>query len=66
VLASRHGPVSGRVSGPGGWGGDWPPIIDRGTWREVQERRSYRASAHDRRGWRFYLLRGLVLCKQCD
>jgi site-specific DNA recombinase len=45
--------------------GDWAPIIDRGSWAEVQERRSYRASASDRRGWRFYLLRGLVVCKKC-
>jgi site-specific DNA recombinase len=65
VLASRH--VSGiRVfRGQEAGDGDWPSIIDRGTWTEVQERRAYRASAHDRRGWRFYLLRGLVVCKKC-
>ncbi|HEX6402145.1 MAG TPA: recombinase family protein [Pseudonocardiaceae bacterium] len=65
VLASRH--VTGiRVfRGEEAGEGDWPGIIDRGTWREVQERRSYRASAYDRRGWRFYLLRGLVVCKRC-
>jgi hypothetical protein len=65
VLASRH--VSGiRVfRGEEAGDGDWTGIIDRGTWREVQERRSYRASAYDRRGWRFYLLRGLVVCKRC-
>jgi site-specific DNA recombinase len=45
--------------------GDWSPIVDRGTWAEVQERRSYRASVSDRREWRFYLLRGLVVCKNC-
>ncbi len=65
VLDSRH--VTGiRVfRGQDAGEGDWPAIIDRGTWREVQERRSYRASAYDRRGWRFYLLRGLVVCKKC-
>jgi hypothetical protein len=65
VLTSRH--VTGiRVfRGEEAGDGDWPAIIDRGTWAEVQERRSYRASAYDRRGWRFYLLRGLVVCKKC-
>jgi hypothetical protein len=65
VLASRH--VTGiRVfRGQEVGEGNWPAIIDRGTWAEVQERRSYRSSAHDRRGWRFYLLRGLVVCKKC-
>jgi hypothetical protein len=65
VLDSRH--VTGiRVfRGQDAGEGDWPAIIDRGTWAEVQERRAYRASAHDRRGWRFYLLRGLVVCKKC-
>jgi len=64
-LASRH--VAGiRVfRGQEVGDGDWAAIIDRGTWAEVQERRSYRASAYDRRGWRFYLLRGLVVCKKC-
>jgi site-specific DNA recombinase len=65
VLDSRH--VTGiRVfRGLDAGQGDWPAIIDRGTWSEVQERRAYRSSAHDRRGWRFYLLRGLVVCKKC-
>jgi site-specific DNA recombinase len=65
VLDSRH--VTGiRVfRGQNAGEGDWPAIIDRGTWTEVQERRAYRSSAHDRRGWRFYLLRGLVVCKKC-
>ncbi|MGH3856894.1 MAG: recombinase family protein [Pseudonocardiaceae bacterium] len=43
--------------------GDWPAIIDRGTWTEVQDRRAYRA--HPRRPNRFYVLRGLVMCKRC-
>jgi hypothetical protein len=65
VLDSRH--VTGiRVfRGQDAGEGDWPAIIDRGAWAEVQERRAYRSSAHDRRGWRFYLLRGLVVCKKC-
>jgi site-specific DNA recombinase len=45
--------------------GDWPVIVDRGTWTEVQDRRAYRASAHPRRPSRFYVLRGVVMCKQC-
>jgi site-specific DNA recombinase len=45
--------------------GDWPVIIDRGTWTEVQDRRAYRTSAHESRASRFYLLRGLVMCKKC-
>lgn len=39
-------------------------IIDRGTWTEAQDRRAYRAAA-SARPFRFYLLRGLVMCKQC-
>ncbi|MGH3798963.1 MAG: recombinase family protein [Pseudonocardiaceae bacterium] len=46
--------------------GDWPAIIDRGMWNEVQERRAYRASASaSRSSFRLYLLRGLVMCKRC-
>ena len=45
--------------------GDWPAIIDRGTWAEVQDRSAYRASAHAYRSSRFYVLRGLVVCKKC-
>lgn len=47
--------------------GEWPAIIPRGTWDEVQERRKYRAAAV--KGHyapkRPYLLRGLVTCKNC-
>jgi Recombinase len=60
VLDSRHVTAIRVFRGEDAAEGDWPPIIDRGTWAEVQERRAYSASAHDRRGWRFYLLRGLV------
>ncbi|MGH3767076.1 MAG: recombinase family protein [Pseudonocardiaceae bacterium] len=65
ILASRH--LTGiRVFRRQDFGdGDWPVIIDRGTWTEAQDRRAYRASAHESRASRFYLLRGLVMCKKC-
>ncbi|HET9254845.1 MAG TPA: recombinase family protein [Pseudonocardiaceae bacterium] len=65
LLKSRH--VTGiRVFRRQDYGdGDWPVIIDRGTWSEVQDRRAYRAAAQDNRASRFYLLRGLVMCKKC-
>jgi site-specific DNA recombinase len=65
LVASRH--VTGiRVFRGEEFGeGDWPVIIDRGTWTEAQDRRAYRASAYLRRSFRFYLLRGLVMCKKC-
>jgi hypothetical protein len=65
MLRSRH--VTGiRVFRGEAFGdGDWPAIIDRGTWAEVQDRSAYRASAHAYRSSRFYVLRGLVVCKKC-
>jgi len=65
MLRSRH--VTGiRVFRGEEFGeGDWPAIIDRGTWAEVQDRSAYRASAYVYRSSRFYLLRGLVVCKKC-
>ena len=65
LLKSRH--LTGiRVFRGQDYGdGDWPVIIDRGTWTEAQDRRAYRAAAHDNRASRFYLLRGLVMCKKC-
>ncbi len=65
MLKARH--VTGiRVFRGRDFGdGDWPAIIDRGTWTEVQDRRAYRASAHPRRAHRFYVLRGVVMCKRC-
>ncbi|WP_329019175.1 recombinase family protein [Streptomyces sp. NBC_00690] len=47
--------------------GEWPAIIDKGMWREVRERRTYRAAAARKVEWpaRFYLLRGLVTCTNC-
>ncbi|MBV8994709.1 MAG: zinc ribbon domain-containing protein, partial [Pseudonocardiales bacterium] len=63
-ISSRH--VTGiRVFRGRDFGdGDWPVIIDRGTWVEAQDRRAYRAAARAR-PFRFYVLRGLVMCKQC-
>ncbi len=54
VISSRH--VTGiRVFRKRDYGdGDWPVIIDRGTWTEAQERRVYRASAYRARRFRFY------------
>jgi hypothetical protein len=65
VISSRH--VTGiRVFRRQDYGdGDWPVIIDRGTWTEAQDRRTYRASAYRQRPFRFYPLRGLVMCKKC-
>jgi len=65
VVSSRH--VTGiRVFRGQDFGdGDWPVIIDRGTWTEAQDRRAYRASAYRARPFRFYVLRGLVMCKTC-
>ena len=65
VISSRH--VTGiRVFRKQDYGdGGWPVIIDRGTWLEAQERRAYRASVSGPRAFRFYVLRGLVICKKC-
>lgn len=65
LISSRH--VSGiRVFCGEDFGeGDRPVIIDRGTWREAQDRRAYRASAYLQCSFRFYVLRGLVMCKKC-
>ncbi len=45
--------------------GEWPAIIDEGMWKEVRARREYRGAifAEKRKRARFYLLRGLVVCK---
>ena len=54
----------GEEIGPG----TWPAIIDEGMYREVQERRSYRAAAHKAKNepkHGFYMLRSLVWCKRC-
>jgi site-specific DNA recombinase len=67
LLDSRH--VAGiRVFrgveiGPG----IWPAVIDAAMFREVQERRAYRAAATSGKyvTRRFYLCRGLVWCTKC-
>jgi hypothetical protein len=72
LLDSRHVAglrvFRGQEIGPGAW----PGIIDVGMFREVQERRAYRAAqlraAYPLRGsggGRFYLLRSLVWCTAC-
>ncbi|MFJ7965135.1 recombinase family protein [Streptomyces sp. NPDC096324] len=48
--------------------GQWPAIINQGLWQEVRDRRTYRAQAGPSRqneDHRFYLLRGIVMCKRC-
>ncbi|GAA1904219.1 recombinase family protein [Streptantibioticus ferralitis] len=47
--------------------GEWPAIIDRGTWNEARDRRQYRSvpKPADNDSNRFYLLRGIVTCKRC-
>jgi DNA invertase Pin-like site-specific DNA recombinase len=65
ILKSRHLTGIRVFRGQDFGDGDWPVIIDRGTWTEAQDRRVYRASAHESRASRFYLLRGLVMCKKC-
>jgi hypothetical protein len=47
--------------------GNWPAIIDSGTWEEVRARREYRSAEgrQDSVKKRFYLLRGLVMCSRC-
>lgn len=44
--------------------GNWPAIIDRGTWDEVQQLRQVRAvqDRARRKPRRYYLLRGVVTC----
>ncbi|ELP68399.1 recombinase family protein [Streptomyces turgidiscabies] len=48
--------------------GQWPAIINQGLWQEVRDRRTYRAPAvpnSQNEDNRFYLLRGIVMCKRC-
>ncbi len=65
ILRSRHVTGIRVLRGQDFGDGDWPKIIDRGTWTEVQDRRAYRASAHGRRPFRFYVLRSVVMCRKC-
>ncbi|WP_051940079.1 recombinase family protein [Phaeacidiphilus oryzae] len=70
ILDSRHVAGIHVFRGEEIGAGRWPAIVDLGTWQEVRERRKYRAAqlaaAENRPGKRFYLLRGLVLCKRCE
>jgi hypothetical protein len=68
LLDSRHVAgirvADGREVGPGAW----PALVDRAVWEEVRDRRRVRAVAHPGPGEaprRFYLLRGLVICRAC-
>lgn len=47
--------------------GEWPVIVTRGMWDEVRDRRAYRSAvaAETSPENRFYLLRGVVMCKRC-
>jgi DNA invertase Pin-like site-specific DNA recombinase len=67
LLDSRHVAAIRVFRGEEIGEGQWPAIVDLGTWREVQERREFRAARHaeSAAGQRFYLLRGLVTCKRC-
>lgn len=52
----------GEIIGPG----DWPALIDPGTFYEVQERMDFRAEQwHEGQTRRVYLLRGVVRCADC-
>jgi DNA invertase Pin-like site-specific DNA recombinase len=46
--------------------GEWEPIVSEGLWNEVRARREYRNAVHvPWRAQRYYLLRGLTVCKRC-
>jgi site-specific DNA recombinase len=57
VVSSRHVTGIWVFRGQDFGDGNWPVIIDRGTWTEAQDRRAYRASP-SARPFRFYLLQG--------
>ncbi|MFJ6212067.1 recombinase family protein [Streptomyces sp. NPDC092296] len=67
LLDSRHVAAirmhRGEELGPG----NWPAIIDAGTWAETRARREFRSQVHQTNLElrRFYLLRGLVMCGRC-
>ncbi|MFI8876469.1 recombinase family protein [Streptomyces sp. NPDC055243] len=67
VLDNRHVAAIRVFRGEEIGDGEWPAIIDRGLWREVRERRAYRAAAlaKGKQPGRFYLLRGVVTCTGC-
>ncbi|WP_240799051.1 recombinase family protein [Streptomyces sp. A0958] len=67
LLDSRHVADIRMHQGEEVGAGKWPAIIDAGTWAEVRARREYRSAIHQTNLElrRFYLLRGLVMCKRC-
>ncbi|MGV9576688.1 recombinase family protein [Streptomyces sp. NPDC003509] len=67
LLDSRHVAGIRMHQGEEVGAGKWPAIIDAGTWAEVRARREYRSAIHQTNLElrRFYLLRGLVMCKRC-
>ena len=64
LLGSHHVAGIRMFRGEEAGTGNWPVIIDRGQWDEVQQRRSYRAkdTAEKTKPRRYYLLRGVVMC----
>jgi DNA invertase Pin-like site-specific DNA recombinase len=69
LIDSRHVAGIRRYRGEDIGRGNWPAIIDFGTWNEAQEKRRYRSAQYDHEGKlsrrRFYLLRGIVTCGNC-
>lgn len=69
VLNNRHVAGIQVFRGEEVGDGDWPAIVERGLWTEVQARRRSIRSAYATPAGaapkRFYLLRGLVTCKAC-
>ena len=67
VLDSRHLAGIRVYRGKEIGRGEWTPIIDEGTFREAQERRTFRADKHRTHmtRTRYYLLRSIVMCSRC-
>lgn len=68
VLKNRHVAGIQVFRGEEVGDGDWPAIIERGLWDEVQAlRKTIRSATSPTRAGtpRYYLLRGLVTCKKC-
>ncbi|GAA2064427.1 hypothetical protein GCM10009801_09030 [Streptomyces albiaxialis] len=67
LLDSRHVAGIRMHQGEEVGQGKWPAIIEPGIWEETRTRREYRSAVHQTNLElrRFYLLRGLVMCKRC-
>ena len=67
VLVNPHLAGYRRFQGEIIGNGKWPAIIDKGVWKEAQERLSFRANPAPSAGRakHFYLLRGLIMCDRC-